>query len=100
MACGASLRAQPATTPPAPSPWEGRRDADRIRGRGFAWTVGAMALVAIAGGVLVWRSLRAPQWAPLPGAVADTAAGPAPATAAGAAPVEMPAVARPEDRAN
>jgi Flp pilus assembly protein TadD len=59
-----------------------------------------MALVAIAGGVLVWRSLRAPEWAPMPGAVADAAARPAPESVASAAPVELPAVARPEDRAN
>jgi Flp pilus assembly protein TadD len=59
-----------------------------------------MALVAIAAGVLVWRSLRAPAWAPMPGAVADAAARPAPEPAAGAATVELPAVARPEDRAN
>lgn len=59
-----------------------------------------MALVAIAGGILVWRSLRAPAWAPMPGAMADAAARRAPESAPGAAPVELPAVARPEDRAN
>jgi tetratricopeptide (TPR) repeat protein len=57
-----------------------------------------MALVAIAGGVLVWRSLRAPDWAPLPGAVADAAAPPASVATPDAAPNDLPAVARPEDR--
>ena len=42
-----------------------------------------MALVAIAGGILVYRSLRAPHWAPLPGAVTETGRAAAPAVDAG-----------------
>src|SRR6185503_5272150 len=98
-ACGASLRSQLPTAPLPPAPWAGRRDADRIQGRGLTLAGGAMALVAIAGGVLVWRSLRAPEWAPLSGEVADSNARPAASPAPDAAAPELPAVARPEDRA-
>jgi tetratricopeptide (TPR) repeat protein len=59
-----------------------------------------MALVAIAAGVLVSRSLRAPVWAPMPGAIADVGARPSSASTPDAAPTDLPAFARPEDRAS
>jgi hypothetical protein len=86
--------------PPPPAPLDGRRGSDRIHGRGVAIAGGAMALVAIAAGVLVSRSLRTPVWAPIPGAVAEVAAGPSPASTPDAVPTGLPAFARPEDRAN
>jgi len=55
-----------------------------------------MLLVALAGGVLVWRSLRAPVWAPLPDAIPDTRAPRPPASTPALS--EVTAVARPEDR--
>ena len=99
-ACGANFRSQPATEPPAPAPFTGRRDADRIRGRSLTVAGSVMAVVATAGGVLVWRSLRAPEFAPAPGAVAETAAPPTPASTPALVPTDVPIVARPEDRAN
>jgi Flp pilus assembly protein TadD len=59
---------------------------------------GAVALVAIAGGVLVSRSLRAPEWARIPGAIAEVVARPSRASSPEAAPV--PAFPHPEDRAS
>ena len=59
-----------------------------------------MALVAIAGGILVWRSLRAPDWAPLPGAITHMGTPRAPVSTPEAPLADLPAVARPEDRAN
>ena len=99
-ACGASLRSHPATEPPAPGPFTGRRDADRIRGRSLTVAGSVMAVVATAGGILVWRSLRAPEFAPAPGAVAETAAPPTPASTPAVVATDVPVVARPEDRAN
>jgi hypothetical protein len=96
-ACAASLRSQPATARRPPGPLSGRRGADRIRGRGLAYAGGALALVAIAGGVLVWRSLRAPEWAPMPGAITDMGAPPAPVSRPALDELPVP-VARPEDR--
>jgi predicted Zn-dependent protease len=57
-----------------------------------------MAVVATAGGIFVWRSLRAPEFAPAPGTIAEAAAPPTPASTP--APAEVPALARPEDRAS
>ena len=99
-ACGASLRSHPATEPPAPGPFTGRRDADRIRGRSLTVAGSVMAVVATAGGILVWRSLRAPEFAPAPGAVAETAAPPTPASTPAVVATDVPVVARPEDRAS
>ena len=98
-ACGASLRSQPPTAPLPPAPWGGRRDADRIRGRSLTVAGSVMAVVAAAGGIFVWRSLRAPEFAPAPGTVAEAAAPPTPASTPDPARTEAPVVARPEDRA-
>lgn len=99
-ACGASLRALAPSAPPPPAPLTGRRDSDRIHNRRVGIVAGAVAIVAVAAGVLVYRSLRAPAWAPLPGSVADTGPRPAPSSTPDAAPTDLPAFARPEDRAS
>jgi hypothetical protein len=98
-ACGASLRSHAATEPPAPGPFTGRRDADRIRGRSLTVAGSVMAVVAAAGGILVWRSLRAPEFAPVSGTVAEAAVPPALASTPAPAATEVPTVARPEDLA-
>ena len=97
-ACGVPLRSQPATVRRPPGPLAGRRGADRIQGRGLAYAGGGLLLVALAGGVLVWRSLRAPEWAPLPGAATERGAPRAPAAPSDETSA-LPAVARPEDPA-
>ena len=99
-ACGASLRSLSPTGPPPPAPLDGRRGSDRIQGRGVAIAGGAMALVALAAGIVISRSLRAPDWAPIPGAVAEVVGRPSPASTPDAAPTDLPAFARPEDRAS
>jgi hypothetical protein len=98
-ACGASLRSQPPTAPLPPAPWGGRRDADRIRGRSLTVVGSVMAVVATAGGIFVWRSLRAPEFAPAPGTVAEAATPLTPASSPDPALTDVPVVARPEDRA-
>jgi hypothetical protein len=99
-ACGANLRALAPSAPPPPASLTGRRDSDRIHNRRVGMVAGAVAIVAIAAGVLVYRSLRAPAWAPLPGRVADGKPRPAPASTPDAEPTALPAFARPEDRAS
>jgi hypothetical protein len=99
-ACGANLRALAPSEPPPPAPITGRRDADHIHNRRVAMVAGAVAVVAVAAGVLVYRSLRAPAWAPLPGSVTDSGPRPAPASTPDEAPTALPAFARPEDRAS
>jgi hypothetical protein len=99
-ACGASLRSLVSPGPPSPAPHDGRRGSDRIQGRSLAIAGGAVALVAIAGGVLVSRSLSAPQWAHIPGALAEVVARPSRASSPEAAPLPAPAFPRPEDRAS
>ena len=97
-ACGASLHSIASPGPPPPAPLDGRRGSDRIQGRSLAVAGGAVVLVAIAGGVLVSRSLRAPDWARIPGAIAEAVARPSRASSPEAAPV--PAFPHPEDRAS
>src|SRR5260221_3376437 len=97
-ACGASLRSLASPGPPPPAPLDGRRGSDRIQGRSMAVAGGAVALVAIAAGVLVSRSLRAPDWARIPGAIAEVVARPSRVSSPEAASV--PAFPRPEDRAS
>jgi len=98
-ACAASLRSHPTPEPPAPGPFTGRRDADRIRGRGLTMVGSVMAVVATAGGIFLWRSLRAPEFAPAPGTVAEAAAPATPASTPAPPLTEVPLMARPEDRA-
>jgi hypothetical protein len=99
--CGANLRALAPAAPPPPAPVTGRREADRIHDRRVAMTVGGVAIVALAAGILVYRSFRSPEWAPLPGAgSADAGPRPVPSSEPEAAPSELPAFARPEDRAS
>jgi hypothetical protein len=98
-ACGASLRSLASAAPPPPAAQAGRRGSDRIQGRGLAIAAGAVALVAIAGGVLVSRSLRAPDWARFPGSLAEVVARPSRASSPEAASPPAPAFPRPEDRA-
>jgi hypothetical protein len=99
-ACGANLRALAPEAPPPPGSLTGRRDSDRIHNRRVAIVAGVVALVAAAAGVVVYRSLRAPAWAPLPGSLTDTGPRPAPSSTPDSAPTELPAFARPEDRAS
>ncbi|HEY8150867.1 MAG TPA: hypothetical protein VIK51_18315 [Vicinamibacteria bacterium] len=60
---------------------------------------GVVALVAIAAGVLVSRSLRAPAWARIPGAIAEVVARPSRVSSPEAA-APVPALPHPEDRAS
>jgi Flp pilus assembly protein TadD len=78
---------------------DGRRGSDRIQGRSIAVAGGAVALVAIAAGVLVSRSLRAPDWARLPGAIAEVVARPSRASSSPET-APLPAFPHPEDRAS
>ena len=99
-ACGASLDSLASPGPPPPAPLDGRRGSDRIQGRSLAVAGGAAVLVAIAGGVLVSRSLRAPGWARIPGAIAEVVARPSRASSPEVAPLPAPAFPRAEDRAS
>lgn len=99
-ACGANLRSLAPEAPPTPASLTGRRGSDRIRDRRVMTTVAVVAVVAAAAGLLVYRSLRSPKWAPIPGAVAEEGLRPIPAATPDAGPTEIPAVTRPEDRAS
>lgn len=99
-ACGAALR-RPATPPPSSPPsLIGRRASERFQGRGVALAGSAVALIALAGGIFVYRSLRGPDWSPLPeaGTGASIPRSPAPTWEMEAPP--LPAFPRPEDRAS
>jgi hypothetical protein len=98
-ACGANLRSLAPEAPPDPGPLTGRRGSDRIRDRRVMSTLAVVVVVATAAGLLLYRSLRSPVFAPLPGTVSDVAARPSPAATPDPGPTELPAAARAEDRA-
>jgi hypothetical protein len=98
-ACGANLRSLAPEAPSEPAPLTGRRGSDRIRDRRVVSTLALVAVAATGTGLLLYRSLRSPVWAPLPGTVTDMVARPSAAATPDAGPTELPAAPRPEDRA-
>jgi hypothetical protein len=98
-ACGANLRSLAPEAPPDAGPLTGRRGSDRIRDRRVMSTLALVAVVTAGAGLLLYRSLRSPAWAPLPGTASDMAARPSPPATPDPGPTEIPAAARAEDRA-
>ncbi len=99
-ACGAGLRLPVPPTSAAPASFIGHRSTDRFQGRVVMVVGGAVALVAVAAGLLVSRSLRGVDWALLPGAVVGSATGRSPSSAPEMEAPALPAFPRPEDRAS
>jgi len=97
--CGTALRQLLPAAPPAASSI-GRRGSDRFQGRGVAVAGGAVALVALVAGTCVYRSMRGPDWAPIPGAAMRATTGRAPSPAWEMEAPALPDFPRPEDRAS